>query len=74
LHDLLAPLKRQGMSTTRFVSRPARTGHGDYFFYIDLQATPAEHHIAGAPTELQSMCAFYKLLGDYPVLPEYAET
>ena len=67
LHDLLIPLKTHGVSMTRFESRPARTGQWEYFFYIDIQGHPSQPHIASALKELQILCAFYKVLGTYPV-------
>ena len=67
VHDLLMPLKTHGVSMTRFESRPARTGQWEYYFYIDLAGHPSEPHVAKALQELQSLCAFYKVLGAYPV-------
>jgi chorismate mutase/prephenate dehydratase len=65
VHDLLVPLKQHGVSMTRFESRPARSGQWEYYFYIDLQGHPSQPHVAQALAELQSLCAFYKLLGIY---------
>lgn len=67
VHDLLAPLKQHGVSMTRFESRPARSGQWDYYFFIDLQGHPSQPHVAAALADLQSLCAFYKVLGTYPV-------
>lgn len=67
VHDLLVPLKDHGVSMTRFESRPARSGQWDYYFYIDLQGHPTQQHVATALTKLQQLCAFYKVLGTYPV-------
>lgn len=67
VHDLLVPLKDHGVSMTRFESRPARSGQWDYYFYIDLQGHPAQAHVQTALAELQKLCAFYKVLGTYPV-------
>ena len=67
IHDLLIPLKTHGVSMTRFESRPARTGQWEYYFYIDIQGHPSQPHITSALKELQSLCAFYKVLGTYPV-------
>ena len=66
VHDLLVPLKKHGVSMTRFESRPARSGQWEYFFYIDLQGHPSQPHVAAALQELQGLCAFYKVLGSYP--------
>ena len=67
VHDLLVPLKTHGVSMTRFESRPARTGHWEYYFYIDLDGHPSQPHVARALEELRGLCAFYKMLGAYPV-------
>jgi chorismate mutase / prephenate dehydratase len=67
VHDILVPLKQHGVSMTRFESRPARSGQWEYYFYIDLQGHPSQPHVAAALTDLQALCAFYKVLGTYPV-------
>jgi chorismate mutase/prephenate dehydratase len=67
LHDLLVPIKKHGVSMTRFESRPARSAQWDYNFYIDLAGHLDDTHVSAALHELQQMCAFYKVLGCYPV-------
>jgi chorismate mutase/prephenate dehydratase len=67
VHDLLVPLKRHGVSMTRLESRPARSGQWEYYFYIDLEGHPSQPHVQAALDELRQMCAFYKMLGAYPV-------
>jgi chorismate mutase/prephenate dehydratase len=67
VHDMLVPLKKHGVSMTRFESRPARSGQWDYYFYIDLQGHPSQPHVAAALQDLQGLCAFYKVLGTYPL-------
>jgi chorismate mutase / prephenate dehydratase len=68
VHDLLVPLKTHGVSMTRFESRPARSGQQwEYYFYIDLQGHPEQPHVAQALQELRSACAFFKILGTYPL-------
>lgn len=67
VHDLLVPLKQNGVSMTRFESRPAKSGQWEYYFYIDIAGHPSQPHVATALRELQSLCAFYKVLGAYPV-------
>ncbi len=67
VHDLLVPLKNNNVSMTRFESRPARTGQWEYYFYIDLDGHPSQPNVAAALEELRSLCAFYKVLGAYPV-------
>jgi chorismate mutase/prephenate dehydratase len=67
VHDMLVPLKQHGVSMTRFESRPARSGQWEYYFYIDLQGHPDQPHVAAALRELRAACAFFKLLGTYPL-------
>jgi len=67
VHDMLVPLKHHGVSMTRFESRPARSGQWEYYFYIDLQGHPDQPEVAAALKELRSVCAFFKLLGTYPI-------
>jgi chorismate mutase/prephenate dehydratase len=67
VHDILVPLKKHGVSMTRFESRPARSGQWEYYFYIDLQGHPSQAHVAAALRDLQELCAFYKIIGTYPV-------
>ena len=67
VHDLLVPLKNNGVSMTRFESRPAKSGQWEYYFYIDIDGHVSQPHVAAALEELQGLCAFYKVLGSYPI-------
>jgi len=67
VHDILVPLKQHGVSMTRFESRPAKSGQWEYYFFIDVQGHPSQPHVAAALQDLRSLCAFYKVLGTYPV-------
>lgn len=67
VHDMLVPLKVHGVSMTRFESRPARSGQWEYYFYIDLAGHPDQPDVAQALAELRDACAFFKLLGAYPL-------
>jgi chorismate mutase / prephenate dehydratase len=67
VHDILVPLKQHGVSMTRFESRPARSGQWEYYFYIDVEGHPSQPHVAAALKDLRALCAFYKVLGTYPV-------
>jgi chorismate mutase/prephenate dehydratase len=69
VHDLLVPLKANDVSMTRFESRPARTGQWEYYFYIDLDGHPSQPNVAAALADLRKLCAFYKVIGAYPVTP-----
>jgi chorismate mutase/prephenate dehydratase len=67
VHDMLVPLKENGVSMTRLESRPARSGQWEYYFYIDLQGHPDEPAVAQALRELRAVCAYFKVLGTYPI-------
>ena len=67
VHDMLVPLKAHGVSMTRFESRPARSGQWEYYFYVDVEGHPEQPNVAQALQELREACAFFKLLGTYPV-------
>ena len=67
VHDLLIPLKEHGVSMTRFESRPARSGQWEYYFYIDIEGHPDEPRVGTALRALRGACAFFKVLGTYPV-------
>ncbi|MBX3635978.1 MAG: prephenate dehydratase [Rubrivivax sp.] len=67
VHDMLVPLKSHGVSMSRFESRPARSGQWEYYFYIDIEGHPEQPQVAAALTELRAACAFFKVLGTYPI-------
>jgi chorismate mutase/prephenate dehydratase len=67
LHDMLVPLKANGVSMTKFESRPARSGQWEYYFYIDIDGHPDADNVRHALEELRKACGFFKILGTYPV-------
>jgi chorismate mutase/prephenate dehydratase len=67
VHALLSPLAEHGVSMTRLESRPSRTGLWEYVFFVDLEGHQAEPHVARALAQLQSLAAFLKVLGSYPI-------
>lgn len=67
VHDLLVPLKEHGVSMTRFESRPARSGQWEYYFHIDIAGHPDEPHVGTALRALREVCAFFKIVGTYPI-------
>ncbi len=67
VHDMLVPLKAHGVSMSRFESRPARSGQWEYYFYIDIEGHPDEAKVDSALKELRGVCAFFKILGTYPI-------
>ena len=68
VYELIEPIKRHGVSMTRFESRPARSGQPwEYFFYIDLQGHLSQPQIQATLTDLRPICAFYTVLGSYAI-------
>jgi len=70
VHHLIEPLARHGVSMKRFESRPARQGHWEYYFYIDVLGHQREPAVAAALKELGERAAFVKIVGSYPRAPE----
>lgn len=69
LHQLLAPLATNGVSMTRFESRPARGFDGsrwEYVFYIDIEGHRTDPKVAAGLEALRSCAGFVKELGSYP--------
>lgn len=66
IHDLLAPLAKNGVSMTRLESRPARTGLWEYVFYIDIEGHANDQKVALALAEIERKASFVKNLGSYP--------
>ncbi|MBO9352645.1 prephenate dehydratase [Bordetella petrii] len=66
VYDMLAPLASNGVSMTRFESRPARTGQWEYYFYVDVLGHRDDPNVARALADLQDQVAFIKVLGSYP--------
>ena len=66
VYHMLEPLSANGVSITRFESRPARTGQWEYNFYVDIEGHCEDAPVKKALATLEQQCAFYKLLGSYP--------
>ena len=67
VYDMLSPLSENGVSMTRFESRPARKGQWEYYFYVDIEGHCDDPAVRKALAALQQKCAFFKVLGSYPV-------
>lgn len=66
MYQMLSPLNENGVSMTRFESRPARTGQWEYYFYVDIEGHRQDAAVKKALNTLESQCAFFKVLGSYP--------
>jgi chorismate mutase/prephenate dehydratase len=70
LYRVLYPLAEQGVQMCRIESRPARNGHWEYNFFIDLEGRTDEPRVAAALGEMEKESAQFRILGSYPVLGE----
>ncbi|MGB3433789.1 prephenate dehydratase [Achromobacter sp.] len=66
VYEMLAPLAANGVSMTRFESRPARTGQWEYYFYVDVLGHRNDPNVERALAALQAQVAYLKVLGSYP--------
>jgi chorismate mutase / prephenate dehydratase len=64
--DLLAPLAKNGVSMTKFESRPSKLGLWDYVFYVDIEGHISDEKVADALNQIKAKAAFVKILGVYP--------
>ena len=64
--DLLAPLANNGVSMTKFESRPSKQGLWDYVFYVDIEGHINDEKVADALIQIKAKAAFVKVLGVYP--------
>jgi chorismate mutase/prephenate dehydratase len=63
---LLEPLANNGVSMTRFESRPAKSGAWEYYFYVDFEGHRDDPNVAKALDALRQNAAYCKVLGSYP--------
>jgi len=66
LHNLLAPLSRNGVNMTRIESRPSRRKKWHYVFFIDLEGHVEDENVAAALKELEKNAQLFRILGSYP--------
>ncbi|SCK23506.1 prephenate dehydratase [Vogesella sp. LIG4] len=66
VHYLLEPLAANGVSMTKFESRPSRAGLWDYVFFIDIEGHIQDANLTQALEGLRERTAFVKVLGAYP--------
>src|SRR5690606_13371354 len=62
----VAPLARNGVSLTRFESRPGATGQWQYYFYVDMLGHRKDPKVAKALSDLKKEVAVFKELASYP--------
>lgn len=64
--ELLEPLSRNGVSMTKFESRPSKQGLWDYVFFVDLEGHITDAHVKKALQECEERASMLKVLGSYP--------
>lgn len=67
VHHLLAPIADNGVSMSKFESRPSRAGLWDYVFFIDVEGHRDDEAVKKALQGLAERAAYVKLLGSYPL-------
>ena len=66
LVEVLSPFQRHGISLSRVVTRPARSGNWSYVFFIDFDGHAEEESVATVLDEVRSVAYDLKILGSYP--------
>ncbi len=66
LVEVLSPFQRHGISLSRVVTRPARSGNWSYVFFIDFDGHAEEEAVATVLDEVRSVAYDLKVLGSYP--------
>ena len=66
LYQGLGAFANRGLNLTKLESRPAKDTPWEYIFYVDFEGHVEDESSKGALEELQSRCAFLKILGSYP--------
>ena len=67
LYELLGDFARRKVNMTRIESRPARTGLGEYIFFIEIDVDVKEDILQEALTAAAAKCFWLKNLGAFPV-------
>lgn len=66
LYRALKAFAERHINLTKLESRPAKRSLGDYIFLADMEGHPTDPVIREALDEVQTECAFFKVLGAYP--------
>lgn len=68
LCDVLGELASRNVSLTRIESRPARTGLGEYIFFLDIDGSASEQNVSDALKAVSCKSRWIKILGSFDVL------
>lgn len=70
---VLKELADRNVNMTRIESRPARTGLGEYIFFLDLEVEPGKHKdLRGAIEAVRARSSWLKELGEFTVMTAMA--
>lgn len=67
LHDILGEFARRQVNLTKIESRPARTGLGQYIFFLDAEGSLEDVNVREAVEAVREKSLWFKSLGSYPV-------
>lgn len=65
---ILEEVARRGVNLTHIESRPARTGLGQYIFFLDMEGSLAEANVREAVEAVRKQSVMFKNLGSYPII------
>lgn len=66
LYRAMESLAKRTINMTRIESRPIKTGHWEYLFFVDLEGHEEDRNLSEALGEMEGECVFLKRLGSYP--------
>ncbi len=66
LHQVLAAFAWRKLNLSKIESRPMKTGLGNYYFLIDIEAKMDDILIPNAIAEMESLGCQVSVLGSYP--------
>ncbi|MEG6584530.1 prephenate dehydratase [Dendrosporobacter sp. 1207_IL3150] len=67
LCELLQEFALRSVNLTRIESRPAKTGLGEYIFFLDIEGTIQDEKVRAAVTSVQSKSRWFKNLGSFSI-------
>lgn len=67
LYEMLLPFRKYGVNLTKIESRPSKKKAWEYYFFVDICGHQDDNLVRKALKELESKCAYLKILGSYPI-------
>jgi len=72
LNHVLTLLENHGINLLRIESRPHRSRHWEYLFFVDVEGHQESQQLTETLEAMQVHCTFIKVLGSYPRAQEQA--